>query len=221
MSRDIFQFWSEMPENSYVHPEDQPVLDRCAHNFELGCCAGPYAGPLRTASVVFLFLSPGLDNDDVKHCASEDGKLYYAKQRSGIYELPDEATRPPAFKWLNKIINQFGIDYEQARTTVAMLNIAAYKSKDYKDWSMLAALPSSRICLDWAQSVLFPQAERGERVVVCLRSRKYWGLGENQSTGSLFAPLHNRNAMTHRGYVRTAVTEAVQRAVLQRRVIAQ
>jgi hypothetical protein len=80
---------------------------------------------------------------------------------------------------------------------------------------MLAALPSSRICLDWAQSVLFPQAEAEERVVVCLRSPKYWGLRAGDSRGWLFCPKTTRNAFMRRDdEMRERVKAAVQEAVL-------
>jgi len=214
MSRDIFEFWSECPDDAYQHPADRPVLERIEHGFASECLPQAYRGPLRTAPVVLLFLSPGLDTEDAKHCASELGKRYYAEQRKGNAILPTEEAHPSAYKWLDRIIRQFGISYEQSRTKVATLNIGAYKSKDFKDWGMLAALPSSRACLDWAQSVLFPQAEAGERVVVCLRSPKYWGLKSDGAVGSLFSPECNRGATMLHGDMRQRVIEAVQKAVL-------
>jgi hypothetical protein len=184
VSQDIFQFWSEMPENAYVHPRDEQVLKRMDHNFSPYCLPGVYAGRPQTAPVVLLFLSPGLDQGDPEHGAGELGRKYYARQRTGNCKLPSVEEHPSAYQWLNRIIKQFGIEYEEARTSVATLNIGAYKSKTFDDWSMLAALPSSRASLDWAQDVLFPQAERGERVVVCLRSPKYWGLKVGAFQGS-------------------------------------
>ncbi len=173
-----------------------------------------YRGRLRTAPVVLLFLSPGFHKDDVAHCAKEKGKRYYAEQRTGEFDLPTEKQHPSAYKWLNRIIRQFGIDYEQARSTIATLNIGAYKSKTFNDWGMLAALPSSRVSLDWAQSVLFPQAEANERIVVCLRSPKYWGLKVGSSEGSLFCPECTRGAFMLKGQMRDRITKAVKNAVL-------
>ena len=214
LSRDIFQFWSEMPEDALVHPEDQKVFQGTNPHFDPDCLPMAYRGRLRIAPVVLLFLSPGLDQNDAEHCRSVKGKHYYANQRSGECELPVEKEHPSAFNWLNKIIRQFEISYDQARSTVATLNIGAYKSESFKDWPMLAALPSSRVCLDWAQSVLFPQAEAGERVVVCLRSPMYWGLGKGEPIGSLFRPSCNRNAIMHHCEMRERIKAAVQRAVL-------
>jgi hypothetical protein len=59
---------------------------------------------------------------------------------------------------------------------LAILNIGAYHSKDFPDRHLLSALPSCRTSIDWAQKVLFPQAERRERLVVCLRAAGNWGL---------------------------------------------
>jgi hypothetical protein len=39
-----------------------------------------------------------------------------------------------------------------------------YKVRSY---ASLLALPSSRVSMEWAQSVLFPQAEAGRRIVIC------------------------------------------------------
>lgn len=210
MSRDIFQFWSEVSDDAFEHPADRRVLERVGPNFHRECLPQAYRGRLRTAPVVLLFLSPGLDPSDVVHCASEEGRHYYARQRTGDADLPEESEHPSAYKWLNRIVRQFGIDYEQARSTVATLNIGAYKSKSFDDWSVLASLPSSRVCLDWAQSVLFPEAEAGKRVVVCLRSPLYWGLGTGEPIGSLFRPKCNRNAIMLHGEMRERVKVAIQ-----------
>jgi hypothetical protein len=218
LNRDIFQFWSEVSDDAFEHPEDRRVLQRVRPQFDRDCLPGAYRGRLRTAAVVLLFLSPGLDSGDVAHCSTPEGRHYYARQRTGECDLPEEKEHPSAYKWLTKIIRQFDIDYEEARSTVATLNIGAYKSKSFVDWPMLAALPSSRVALDWAQSVLFPQAEAGERVVVCLRSPKYWGLG-GQPVGSLFCPPCGRNAVMLHGEMRerikAAVKAAIQRAMLR------
>jgi len=215
LNKDIFQFWAEMPEDANMHPADAHVFSRLEknHDFDLTCRPGAYCGPLKTAKVVLLFLSPGLDPTDAVHGASPEGKKYYANQRSGTAMLPDAKQHEAAQNWLASATKQFGLDYEEARSTVAMLNIGAYKSKSFPDWHMLAALPSSRVCLDWAQSVLFPQAESGERVVVCLRSPNYWGVGIGEPIGKLFRPECNRNAKMLHGPVRAHIEESVRAAV--------
>ncbi len=196
------------------------MLNRVEHGFSPACLPGPYFGRLRTAPVVLLLLSPGLDTGDKEHCAGNAGRKYYALQRTGDYDLPTEGEHSATKAWLTKIIRQFGITYEQAQSTVAVLNIGAYKSKTFDDWAMLTALPSSRASLDWAQNFLFPQAVKGERIVVCLRSADYWGLGTGEAIGkSLFRPKCTRGAIMHKGEIRdqiaTTVKAAVQKAIAQ------
>ncbi len=189
-----------MPDDGTVHPADDQVFHRLhlakkKHGFSLDCLPSCYCGPLKEAKVVLLFLSPGLDERDIDHAKLSHAKTYYAKQRSGTASLPAAGEHDSARDWMTGVVKQFGITYEEARGSraLAYLNIGAYKSKSFPDWHMLAALPSSRRCLDWTQSVLFPQAERGERVVVCLRSHDYWGLGVGEPIGTLFRPECNRN----------------------------
>ena len=148
-------------------------------------------GPLLTASVVLLFMSPGLSPDDEDSAKSKSWRDWHVRQRKGNEPLPSVETRPG--KWWAKRIKFAGIDQTLIPAQVAFLNIGAYKSKEMKDPELLAALPSSRVCLDWAQKVLFPAAERGERVVVCLRAAKFWGLKPGTVYGrTLFAPNVNR-----------------------------
>jgi hypothetical protein len=77
--------------------------------------------------------------------------------------------------WMASRTKSFG-SYEVVKDKIALFNIGAYHSKDVKSYAALTAIPSSRVSLDWAQSTLFPSAERGERVVICMRSASYWGL---------------------------------------------
>lgn len=165
--------------------------------FRLDCLVSPFRGPLKTARVVLLFLSPGFDTRDAEHAKSPVGQACYARMRTGEYNLPSREDHASAWDWSAKIVRQFDLHYEDVLSKFAFLNIAAYKSRDFNDWAMLAALPSSRVTLDWAQSVLFPQAEAGKRVVVCLRSPRYWGLNESKEGKrfgkSLFAPICTRS----------------------------
>ena len=59
MATDIFKFW-DIPVKAGPHPADREVLKRVEHNFDLKCLPGCFAGPLKTAHVVLLYLSPGL-----------------------------------------------------------------------------------------------------------------------------------------------------------------
>jgi hypothetical protein len=211
---DIFDFWAGLPGTATEHPADKDVLARVRHHFDLSCLVGAYRGPLRTAPVVMLFLSPGLVESDRAHAKTVEGQNYYVRMRSGNCPLPTEDEHEAAWQWADRILRQFGCEYESARSKVSFLNICAYKSVRFEDTHMLAALPSSRVCLDWAQSVLFRQAISGERVVVCLRSSKYWGLPSGQPLWrSLYVPETNRAGNMLQGEMRQATIKAVQEAL--------
>jgi hypothetical protein len=144
---DIFKFWADVPGDARQHPADVTVLSRTPHHFRLDCLPTPFFGPLRSARVVFLFLSPGFRDEDVTHADSECGQALYKRQRTGEEPLPSEAEHSPAWNWWTRIVGPIGLNLTNVRDRVAFLNISAYKSREFHDHHMLAALPSSRVCL--------------------------------------------------------------------------
>jgi len=58
--------------------------------FNLNCLPCCCAGPLKTAPVVLLFLSPGLGAGDEAEAKTEQGQARYAKMRSGDDLLPED-----------------------------------------------------------------------------------------------------------------------------------
>jgi hypothetical protein len=103
---------------------------------------------------------------------------------------------------------------------IAILEISGYHSNAFTNPHVLTALPSSRAALDWAQEVLFPEAEKGERIVICMRSPHYWGLGKRSRYGkALFVPLVTRGGhMLKTGAhsnVRAEVLATVQAAIAE------
>jgi hypothetical protein len=196
-SVDLFEFWREVPGTAHVHPLDEAIIKRMNHGFNTECLLTPYMGCLKKAPVVLLFLSAGLDGRDKEHGESAKGQAYYQGQRNGESDLPAMDEHESAHLWVKKTLKQFTVDWasdwEVMRSNVAFLNISPYKSKELTNHAVLTALPSCRAALDWAQFVLFPQAEREERVVVCLRSAAWWGLGHTSSAKSgVFVPKHTR-----------------------------
>jgi hypothetical protein len=219
MPTDIFKFWSQIKPHERIHPADREVFARMGdfgHRFDLRCLPNCFTGPLRTAPVVLLYLSPGLIPKDVRRAGQKKWQLHEAAKRTGREPIYQDNT---GFDWLVKRTGPFGIDQPALCTKVAILDIGAYHSKDFRDWHLLAALPSSRVSLDWAQGVLFPQALRGERVVICLRAASFWGLRQGQRYGkALFAPSvtrggHMRKSTPAEAKMRDQIISAVQRAV--------
>jgi hypothetical protein len=180
-----------MPRGRKIHPADEAVFDRIdpeGHGFQLGCLPACFAGPLRTAPVVLLYLSPGFRPPDLAKADTDAERDYYFRRWQGNEPLPDD------HQWAKSRIRSFGQWNDHLRKSVAILNIGAYHSKTFNDYSVLAALPSSRVSLDWAQRHLFPAAEGGKRIVICLRAAAYWGLERGRKyPGTLFAPPVNRS----------------------------
>ena len=220
MIRDLFDLWCASPDDAMVHPADALVFSRVPHGFRRDCLPIGFFGPLRTAPVVLLFLSPGYsDPFDREHARSPEGQAYYRGQRDGRGRLPSASEHGPAHAWLQRILRQFAVDVSVAADKVAVLNIGAYHSASFADYGMLTALPSSRAALDHAQTVLFPAAEAGDRTVVCLRSARLWGLspgekkvGQRYGSG-LFVPPYTQGGLMHHGEMRSTVIEAVRAAL--------
>lgn len=194
MAQDIFEFWSQIGYGERIHPADKAVFDRLLpgkHGFRLDALPACFAGRLRDAPVVMLYLSPGFRENDVADARSKAGKDYYSRRYTG-YELPRDAgtTHSP---WFTKRTKAFG-EWAKIKSKIALLNIGAYHSVNVKSIRLMMALPSSRVSLDWAQQVLFPQAEAGDRIVICMRSANLWGLECGRKyRGLLFAPEVNRS----------------------------
>ena len=221
VATNIFDFWGQISPAGYVHPADQNVFHRLGldgHGFNHKTLPACFMGPLQTAPVVLLFMSPGLSPQDEALAKTKKMQDYYVRRRQGNEPLPDVDT--PGAKWWTERTKCFEtdeIDAARIALKLAVLNIGAYHSKEMNDPELLAALPSSRVCLDWAQNVLFPAAESGERVVVCLRAAKFWGLrSEKKYKGTLFAPPVTRGGHMIRGPNRDKVIKAVRVALSQK-----
>jgi hypothetical protein len=65
---DIFEFWSHIGRGEHVHPADKDVIGRISprsHGFRLECLPACFAGRLRDAPVVLLYLSLGFHKKDI------------------------------------------------------------------------------------------------------------------------------------------------------------
>jgi hypothetical protein len=189
----IFDFWSEIAPDEKVHPRDRHAIDRVEHGFDLRCLPGCFIGALKKAPLVLLYLSPGFDQEDVEEAEKKEIQALHVEIRKGNEPLRGPEDHKAAWAWWSSRSKPFG-NLALHREKIAFLNINAYHSKTFPNQHVLAALPSCRVTLDWAQGVLFPQAERGERVVICMRGHQFWGLGRGRRYGvSLFAPEVNRS----------------------------
>ena len=213
MNKDIFDFWAEAAPTDTTHPTDRNVLARVSHRLDLRCLPTPFNGPLRTAPVVLLYLAPGWAQEDVDEACTPEGHARLAELRKGYQPLAGPDDYKPDWKWWSSRTRAFG-PWREIHERVAILDISGYHSKTFADAHVLAALPSSRVALDWAQEVLFPEAESGKRVVICMRSPQYWGLGKKSRYGeALFVPEVTRGGHMRHGAVREAVVAAAVAAI--------
>lgn len=207
---DIFEFWSNIQRGAFVHPADVEAfkrMDAKRHGFQLDCLPGSFAGKLRTAPIVLLYLSPGYSPSDVHDAKTNDGKDYRFRSWGGNEPFRDSG---PGRIWLERRTKLFG-DFETIKQHFAILNIGAYHSKDVKSYSSLLALPSSRVSLTWAQDRLFADAEAGKRVVICMRAAAYWGLDTGRKyPGTLFVPNVNRGGFLINGPEKSAIVKSVR-----------
>lgn len=169
---DIFDFWAECPPDARVHPRDVPVFGRPFvgnMGLDLNCLPTCFAGRLRTAPVVLLYLSPGWRQSDVEEASTATAQARYAERRQGNQPLDGKDDHLDHYLWWTSRTKLYGPP-EVARDKIAFLNLGAYHSPSFEAHHALAALPSSRVALDWAHEVLFPQAMKGDKVVVCMRA---------------------------------------------------
>jgi len=214
MTPDIFDFWAECPPNALIHPRDVPVFRRAGNmGFKLDCLPCNIWGPLKTAPVVLLYLSPGFSATDVDYAKSPRGQATYRRRRQGNEPLDSKDEHEPGWRWWTARAKAFG-DSAMISDKLAILNIGAYHSETFKDAHALMALPSSRAAIDYAQTMLFPEAERGERVVICLRKPRAWGLTIGKTyRGTLFAPRTNAAGHMVNGPERESVVKAARIAL--------
>jgi hypothetical protein len=88
MTNDIFDFWSVMKPGELIHPADNEALERLDHHFDLRCLPGCFAGPLRTAPVVLLYLAPGWAPEGLTRATEENAILQYARTNIERIETP-------------------------------------------------------------------------------------------------------------------------------------
>ncbi|HZG29206.1 MAG TPA: hypothetical protein VE079_12165 [Ensifer sp.] len=213
MTADLFNYWKDVQPHERFHPEDKPVLDRISHGFDLNCLPANFDGPLKTAPVVLLYLSPGWNQRDVDEANDQQVQQRYFERRLGHRALTSENENVLHFRWRQSRTKLFG-DCSDIREKIAVLNICAYHSKSFKTAAALTALPSCRVALDWAQGVLFTEAEAGRRIVICLRSAEHWGLAPGTKYGeALYAPTVNRSGHMANNPLRTEIINKARDAI--------
>jgi hypothetical protein len=214
-TEDFLWFWAKALPSLQIHPDDAEALKSNRHTLALDTLVGPFMGPVRTAPVVLLTLNPGFSGVEQGEAKTLAVRELMAQNLGGDAPLPPFTYNPKGREWTERRHTQFGLSYEAASSKVAFVNLIPYRSKEgAKDMHMVERLESIRLVRAWTQEALFPEAEAGERVVVCLRSARAWGLEPDTQRGlSLFTPKFNRAGFMLHGPMREKVGFAVRRAV--------
>src|SRR5262249_34503233 len=167
-TEDFLRFWEKVKPSLHIHPDDAMALKSHRHALELGALVGPFMGPVRSAPVVLLTLNGGFNGAEIAEAKVQSARDEMAYNLGGNAPLPTFATNPKGRVWAEARLRQFGLNYQNAGSKVAFINLIPYRSsegsKDKK--RMIPHLASSRIVLAWACDTLFREAESGKRVVV-------------------------------------------------------
>ena len=156
-------------------------------------------------------MSPGWNENDVKRAKTQEERDWYHERRKGYQPLSGPGRS--GWKWWTSRTREFG-NWQALQSKIAILNIGAHHSKKAPGHSFLPSLPSSRVSLDGAQTVLFPEAIAGGRLVVCLRAHRFWGLEPNRQYGkALFAPEVNRGGHMKNEPMGDEIKRAVKAAI--------
>jgi hypothetical protein len=225
MNEELFRFWSEAGKGPGLHPRDEadanaPALIR--KHFKTECLFGSYMGPLKSAPLVFLYTHPGLDDMDLGMALNPKDQDMNASLRLGTLPLPGPDEFKGAWGWWTRAIAQFDIGAPAAwgslRNKIAIFNIFAYHCKRLDNPAFSHRIPSCLVAYNWAHQSLFPEARRGDRVVVCMAAATQWGLKRGAPPeGKLFMPKVTQKGIIYKEkeYAEQyrAIVEAVQEAV--------
>ncbi len=176
-TQDLLRFWARAIPDLQVHPDDDAALRESRHSLVLDALVGPWMGPVRTATVVLLTLNGGYNGVEREEAKMPSVREAMARNLGGDTPLPDFATNRGGREWTERLLARFNLTYELAASKVACVNLLPYRSVEgSRDLRMVEHLKSARLIWDWAHYTLFPEAEAGERVVICTRSVRAWWL---------------------------------------------
>jgi hypothetical protein len=195
---DLIAFWSRL-DDGHIHPDDASRVTET--DFATDLHPVPWAGPLRTAKVYFLFLNPGLSEDDRIEEARPAFKAALQANLAGdkpyFYLLKEHASHP-GYRWARQT---FGKDITEAFAgDVCMLQLVPYHSKEGAAASKVApTLPSSLAIRRFVQEGLLPRARTGEIGIVVARSARLWGVQKEEDGIVVYGGAEPRRAFQTSG----------------------
>lgn len=165
MNYDLSEYWSRLRKagSSWVHPDDQALIDREPHSFNLDFPPPAFVGDVTTAKIIILAANGGYDPMITPaEFKAENPEAQYLKRLAH----PEEANWPEVAPYYR------GVNYAELVFSgkAAVVNACAYRSRKTSEEpdnrKLIEKLPSVRFNRVWLTKVVLPEAEAGRRIIV-------------------------------------------------------
>lgn len=184
MNKDLSDFWGRLRKGrlGWVHPEDEFILEREPHSFNLQFPPPAFVGNVHTARVIILAANGGYDP------AVTAGE-FQTKNDEDRYLT--RLAHPSEADWWEVAPYYRGVNYAELifSGAAAVVNACAYRSRRISEEpdnrKLIKKLPSVRFNRDWLIDVVLPQAENGTRLIVGKR-HGLWALPSSVKRSSGF-----------------------------------
>lgn len=176
MNADLSKYWSQVRKcaKGWIHPEDEEVLSKQPHSFNLDFPPPAFVGDVVTARIIILVANGGYDPTITPlEFVAHDSEAKYLRRLS----YPKEAN------WAEVSPYYRDVNYAELVFSgkAALVNACAYRSpkisKEPENTRLLNRLPSVRFNRAWLMEEIFPQVEAGTRFIVAKR-HGLWALPE-------------------------------------------
>lgn len=165
MSIDLSSYWSKVRQTSqgWAHPEDEDVLGREPHSFNLDFPPPAFVGDVVNAKIIVLAANGG-------YSATVTPGEFVAKGAAERYI--ERLARPAEADWREVAPYYRGINYAELVFSgrAAIVNACAYRSpkisEERDNRKLIEKLRSVQMTRRWLIEVVLPEMQAGNRVVV-------------------------------------------------------
>lgn len=186
MNADLSKYWSHVRKSGkgWIHPEDEEVLSKQRHSFNLDFPPPAFVGDVTTARILILLANGGYDPTVTPlEFVAPGSEAKYLRRLSA----PQEAN------WAEVSPYYRDVNYAELVFSgkAALVNACAYRSpkisQEPDNQRLLSRLPSVRFNRAWLIEEILPQVKSGTRFIVAKR-HGLWALPETvrSSKGVLF-----------------------------------
>ena len=186
MSADLSKYWSQVRQTKigWVHPDDEELLGKEPHSFNLAFPPPAFVGDVTTARVIILVANGGYDPEVTpSEFEAPNSEAKYLKRLS----------YPTKANWAEVAPYYRGVNYAELVFSgkAAAVNACAYRSRKISEEPdnkrLLKRLPSVHFNRAWLVDVILPQVVAGQRFIVGKR-HGLWDLPGAVKNSSGFFP---------------------------------